>query len=161
MSVIKGCENYIIFEDGVIINNNTGKEMKPHMEKTGYYRICLSKNDKQKNFMLHRLIALAFIPNPDNKETVDHINRIKNDNRIENLRWASKSEQERNKNCYTSTGLKFISKQVCKIYKQGFTYQFQINRPEIKYKQASIDLKKIIKIRNDFCKENDIEINDA
>ena len=113
MSVIKGCENYIIFEDGVIINNNTGKEMKPHMEKTGYYRICLSKNDKQKNFMLHRLIALAFIPNPDNKETVDHININSLDNRLSNLRWASQHKQLINQNMqslYLNKYVKSINK---------------------------------------------------
>ena len=162
MSAIDGYENYVIFEDGKVINNNTGNEIKPFLSKTiGYYRICLCKNGKEKYFSLHRLIALAFIPNPDNKEEIDHINRIRNDNRIENLRWASKSEQQRNKNCFSNTGLHYISKVTNKTYNQGFTYIFSIRRPELKYNKSSTDLEKLIKIRNDFCKENDIDINDA
>jgi hypothetical protein len=51
---------------------------------------------KGKNYLLHRLIAECFIPNPDNKPTVDHINRNPSDNRIENLRWATQKEQMEN-----------------------------------------------------------------
>ena len=47
---------------------------------------------------VHRLVALAFIDNPDNKPTIDHIDRDKNNNCVENLRWATQSEQEYNKN---------------------------------------------------------------
>lgn len=46
-----------------------------------------------KNYRVHRLVAEAFIPNPDNKPTVDHINQRRDDNRVENLRWASYKEQ--------------------------------------------------------------------
>ena len=98
MTSIKGFENYVIFEDGVIINIETGKELKPYLEKAiGYYRAGLSKNKNKHKFYIHRLIAEAYIPNPHNKPEVDHINRIRNDNRIENLRWATHSENNQNK----------------------------------------------------------------
>ncbi len=161
MSAIDGYENYVIFEDGKVINTITGKEKKSFLKKNGYYTIQLCKNNKQKYFLLHRLLAITFIPNPDNKKEVDHINRIKTDNRIENLRWASRSDQQRNKNCYTSTGFQYIYKQINKECKQGFIYQFQIQRPELKYNKTSLDLEKVIKFRNEFCLEHNIEINDT
>ena len=103
MTSIKGYENYVIFEDGVIINTETGIEMKPGVDKTtGYYKVGLYKNKKQYKFYLHRLIALAYIPNPDNKPCIDHINRIKTDYRIENLRWATHSENSQNLSEYNS-----------------------------------------------------------
>ena len=98
MTSIRGYENYVIFEDGVLINTETGKELKPWLDKTGggYYKVGLTKNNKVKKFYIHRLIALAYIPNPDNKDCIDHINRIRNDNRIENLRWSTHSENSQN-----------------------------------------------------------------
>lgn len=54
-------------------------------------------NIKQKTFTVHRLLAKAFIENPDNLECVDHINRIRTDNRLENLRWVTKLENNRNR----------------------------------------------------------------
>jgi hypothetical protein len=97
MTSIKDFENYLIFEDGVIINTETGKEVKPWVDKTtGYYRTSLSNNTKVKSYRVHRLIALAYIPNPDNKPHIDHINRIKTDNRIENLRWVTHIENMQN-----------------------------------------------------------------
>ena len=52
----------------------------------------------QTKHRIHRLMALAFIPNPENKQEVDHINRIRHDNRVENLRWATRSENQSNIN---------------------------------------------------------------
>lgn len=58
----------------------------------GYNQICLSKNGTTKTHKLHRLIAKAFLPNPENKPCIDHINTIRTDNRVENLRWCTHSE---------------------------------------------------------------------
>ena len=103
MTSIKGYENYVIFDDGVVINTETGNELKPWLDKSiGYYKVGLYKNKKEHNFYLHRLLALAYIPNPDNKDVIDHINRIRNDNRIENLRWVTTLENMQNKSEYNN-----------------------------------------------------------
>lgn len=70
--------------------------MKQKQRKDGYMYIQLSKNGKSKGFFVHRLVAKAFIPNPENKPYIDHINTIRNDNRIENLRWATREENDHN-----------------------------------------------------------------
>tara|TARA_R110002012_G_scaffold13176_3_gene57094 strand:- start:782 stop:1267 length:486 start_codon:yes stop_codon:yes gene_type:complete len=161
MTEIEGYENYLIFEDGVVINSKFSRELKPNLNTRGYYFITLYKNGKAKHIPLHRLIALAFIPNPENKPCVDHINRNKLDNRIENLRWATSSENNINVSCYSNTGLQHISKQKDKCMTQGFIYRFTIHRPELKIRYSNKDLQNVIEYRNKFCAENNIEFNDA
>jgi len=58
----------------------------------GYLRVKLSNNGYSKRVMLHRIIAEAFIDNPNNKKCVNHINHNRKDNRIENLEWCTHSE---------------------------------------------------------------------
>lgn len=81
-----------------------GKILLTWKGKDNYYRVFLSKNAKSKNYLVHRLIANAFIPNPENKLCINHINGIKTDNRIENLEWATHSENE--KHSYTQLNRK-------------------------------------------------------
>ena len=160
MTTIEDYENYTINENGVIINTDSGREKKPTFTN-GYYRIGLTKDKKEKFFSIHRLIALTFIPNPDNKPCVDHINRNTQDNRIENLRWVSYSENNMNVSCKSKTGLQHITKNIEKKMKQGFRYQFKINRPDLKHNYSNKELQPVIEYRNKFCAENNIQINDS
>ena len=70
--------------------------LKPVLMKNGYYTVTLYKDGCSSKKYIHRLVAEAFIPNSENKSTVDHINRDRLDNRVENLRWATYSEQRGN-----------------------------------------------------------------
>ena len=76
----------------------TGKEkiLTNIEDYKGYLEVVLTKNGKRKQFKVHRLVAEAFIPNPENKPCIDHINTIKSDNRVENLRWVTYKENSNN-----------------------------------------------------------------
>lgn len=88
--IIDGYENYMISNCGKVFNIKRGKFLKLRKDRYGYLLVDLSKNGKAKTFLIHRIVAQAFIPNPDNLETVDHIGS-KTDNRACNLRWLTRS----------------------------------------------------------------------
>lgn len=80
-----------VFDDGrVAVPCKQGlRYPKQTRDRLGYFRACIHR----KSFAVHRLVAVAFVRNPENKPTVDHINRIRDDNRATNLRWATQREQ--------------------------------------------------------------------
>lgn len=92
MKEIKGYEKYLISNCGDVYIKETMKKMRLTTSKYGYYRVGLTNNKKKKLFLVHRLVAQAFIENIDNKIQVNHINGIKKDNRVENLEWATRHE---------------------------------------------------------------------
>ena len=90
--------NYEVSDQGEVRNAKTKKLLSLKMKIRGYVYVHLHQDGKSKVVTVHRLIASAFIPNPNNLETVNHINYIKDDNRVENLEWMSYSENSGNKN---------------------------------------------------------------
>ncbi len=90
---IIGYEGYYqVSPDGKIYSVRRGKYLKLNQKKNGYVHVELNKNGVSRTFRVHRIVAQAYIPNPDCKDTINHINCIKNDNRVENLEWATVSE---------------------------------------------------------------------
>jgi len=85
--------------EGLYEISNTGRVKSIRKNKilkrsnvTSYFRVILAKGNKKYTLSAHRLVAEAFIPNPHNKPQVNHINGIKNDNRVENLEWVTQFE---------------------------------------------------------------------
>jgi len=70
-----------------------GKLMKPEVDTHGYLRLRLKR--KKLRFRIHRLVAAAFIPNPENKPSINHKNGDKQDNRVENLEWCTTDENNK------------------------------------------------------------------
>lgn len=102
---------YEVSNLGNIRNKFTLKNLSKNTLRDGYIRIglCLEKDGKQKLNSLHRVVAETFIPNPEKKKTVNHKNHDKLDNRVENLEWATSTEQNNHKRKVSQEKKKLIS----------------------------------------------------
>lgn len=92
---IEGYPNYMVSNLGRVKSlnyNRTGEEkiMKGSKNNRGYLYVQLYKEGKQKNYLIHRLVASAFIPNPDNLSEINHINEDKTNNQFTNLEWCNR-----------------------------------------------------------------------
>ena len=141
---IIGEDNYYISSLGRVKHNDI--ILQQHLDN-GYFKICFNS----KTFKVHRLVGLHFIPNPDNKPFIDHINRIRNDNRVENLRWATHAENIINQDGRSNIGQKNI---YLKKDKNGYEYivvQLRRNRKMVLNKHCKT-LEEAVKVRDDFLK---------
>ena len=115
---------YKINKKGDVLNVKKNKLLKKSLNR-GYYRVKLFDEEKKpKDYLLHRLLGIHFISNPDNKPIIDHINRNKGDNDLNNLRWVSYEENSKNRtplknkiNGVKYVGVRFIKNVIKKPYR--------------------------------------------
>ena len=99
---IEGFPKYVIHPCGTILKiwKNKTTEMKTHKNTYGYIKVPLTNNGKNYSRRVHRLLAIQFIHNddPDNKIEIDHIDDIRDNNKIENLEWVTHVENIKRRN---------------------------------------------------------------
>lgn len=125
MKQIPFAKNYLIDTNGDIYSNRIKRLMKPHLMECGYMRVRLvCDNGDKKSFLIHRLVAMTYIPNPEDKSEVNHIDGIKTNNTLSNLEWVTRHENQQhafseglNTNSGEGNGRSLITeKEVLQIY---------------------------------------------
>lgn len=116
--------NYLVYDDGRIFSIKSRKMLKTCINSPGYHQVGLCKDGKQKMFSVHRLVAQAYIPNPNNYPVVDHIDRNKTNNHVSNLRWVTHFDNSHNMGKYitNTSGHKNIHKRYAR---NSWTYIYR------------------------------------
>ena len=136
---IIGFPKHLVYEDGRVWSNGKKKFMTYHKDKFGYLAVTIRFNGKRKSYRKHRIIAEHFIPNPNNLRCVDHINGIKTDNRIENLRWVTSQDNTRNIHAIRSnTGYQGVSLEKTKTYIASFKLDNKTVSKHFKYLEDAV-----------------------
>jgi hypothetical protein len=107
--VINGFDNYAISNYGNIKNIKDNKVLTPYINENGYKEYHFCQNGIRKSFKIHRLVALYFIDNPDQKPYVNHIDGDKSNNNASNLEWCTAKENDEHAR---NTGLKNENKSI-------------------------------------------------
>lgn len=94
LRVLELFSGYTLREDGVV-TSRFGRVVKPEVTRNGYVRVELSQNGRGRKYLLHRLLAKAFIANPGNRPHVNHIDGNKANNALSNLEWTTQSENQK------------------------------------------------------------------
>ena len=92
--------DYTIYENGDVyskVRRGGGGKLTHTISNGGYYTVSLTKDSFSKNFTLHRLLGICFLDNPDNLPCIDHIDRNRLNNNLDNLRWVTYKENNENK----------------------------------------------------------------
>lgn len=105
-----------------------GRIIQPSLNKDGYYQISLYKNGKAENKFVHQLVAIAFIPNPQNKPTVNHRDGEKTNNNANNLEWATEKEQQYHSR--NVLGNKSFISEKCRLCRKYKSQQKKVERSD-------------------------------
>lgn len=111
--------------------------LKPYMSPEGYLRLTLSKKDKQKKHLVHRLVAQAFLENPDNLSEVNHKNEDKSDNRVENLEFC-----DRRYNVNYGTGIQRKAEKQINGKCSKTVYQYTLNGEFVKEFPSTMEVER-------------------
>jgi hypothetical protein len=166
---LNGFSRYTICRHGKVVNDETKTVLKGSIAQYGYRQYNLRTDEGEKRRMTgHRLVALAFLPNPEQKQQVDHLDRNKLNNHILNLRWATPSENNINKSLRTrknycdEKAYRHIRKRM--IYGiEYYVLQIRRNSKILFYKSYRTDqytIDQVVKIRNELYKIHNITIQD-
>lgn len=116
---INGFSNYEVSNFGNVRNKTTEHVLKPRLCKNGYTQVSIKSDEKEKfiNQYVHRLVAVAFIENPENKPEVNHKDGNKQNNSVINLEWCTASENQKHRHTVGIT--KTSNRKVGKFDNQG------------------------------------------
>jgi len=92
---IEGFENYLVSDQGNVMNKDSGRILKYRRHSGGYGRVTFMLNGKYVDKYVHRLVAEAFIPKDESRKQVNHIDGDKYNNKVENLEWCNSKENIR------------------------------------------------------------------
>jgi hypothetical protein len=147
---------YSAEEDGRIFSHKTNEYLTPNYNRR-YLKYTLCKDGVRKDKDVHRLIALTFIPNPDNKPFIDHIDKDKHNNKVTNLRWVTPEENSANLPIYrtNTTGEQNIGVKKSKRGDKVYTYycvEFVRGGKIVYGKQGFKTLEEAVEYRNEYLK---------
>lgn len=148
--IVNGFSNYEVSDMGRVRNSFTFRILKQKTVGDNIrFKVNLYNDRGSKNFMVHRLVAIHFLPNIYGKDEVDHVNRNQQDNRVYNLRWCSSSENKLNTKIRKDniSGVKgvFFDKERnkwranVKIYKQLHSKRFNTKDEAIEYRNKMVE----------------------
>ena len=143
---IENYNNYSVSTFGRIKRNE--KFLKIYTCDKGYNYCMIYNNGNVKKFKVARLVALTFIPNPENKSQVDHIDRDRGNDNITNLRWATHSENNLNKNVAKNNKLQELNIRHRPEKNLPFVFQKQIRGVEIS--KSFKTLEEAVEYRNEY-----------